>query len=148
MSVSKYTEEFFEAMRIAYYGDETAMLSEYLRGECRLLFALNVNDGEAMQPGQIAKLLNISTARVASILRTLEAKGMIVRNIYSNDRRKTFVNITEKGTQYIEAKRANITGYFDRSFEKLTEAEREEFIRLTRKLTDRGGSGDDEKSKK
>lgn len=137
MSISRYTEEFFEALRIAYYGDEALMLSEYLRGECRLLFVLNVNRDQAMQPGQIAKLLNISTARVASILRTLEAKGMLVRTTCDEDKRKTFVVITDKGSEYIETKRANITGFIDRTFEKLTEEEREEFVRLTKKLTDR-----------
>jgi DNA-binding MarR family transcriptional regulator len=90
MSINKYTEEFFDALRIAYYGDEAGMLSEYLRGECRLLLYLNISEEESVQPGKIAEKLGISTARVASILKALESKGMIVRRYGTADKRKVF----------------------------------------------------------
>ncbi len=135
MSVSKYTEEFFDTLRIAYYGDEAGMLSEYLRGECRLLLYLNISEEQSVQPGKIADKLGISTARVASILKALESKGMIERRCGTADKRKVFVTITEKGIRYIDEKRGNITGFFDKRFEALSEQEREEFIDIVKKLT-------------
>ncbi|MBR1723491.1 MAG: MarR family transcriptional regulator [Ruminococcus sp.] len=134
MSASKYTEEFFDALRIAYYGDEAGMLSEYLRGECRLLLYLNISEEQSVQPGKLAEKLGISTARVASILKSLENKGMIERHCGTADKRKVFVTITKKGSDYIDAKRGNITGFFDRRFGMLTENERVEFIKIVRKL--------------
>ncbi len=135
MSKNKYTEEFFDALRIAYYGDEAGMLSEYLRGECRLLLYLNISEEESVQPGKIAEKLGISTARVASILKALENKGMIVRRCGTADKRKVFVTITEKGVRYIDDKRGNITDFFDERFGALSSEECEQFIRIVKKLT-------------
>lgn len=135
MSINKYTMEFFDALRIAYYGDVAGMLSEYLRGECRLLLYLNISEEESVQPGKIAEKLGISTARVASILKALENKGMIERRYGTSDKRKVFVTITEKGSQYIDDKRGNITGFFDERFGSLTDEECQQFIDIVKKLT-------------
>ena len=135
MSTNKYTEAFFDALRIAYYGDEAGMLSEYLRGECRLLMYLNISEEDSVQPGKIAEKLGISTARVASILKALENKGMIERRCGTADKRKVFVTITEKGVKYIDDKRGNITDFFDERFGSLSDDECQQFIGIVKKLT-------------
>lgn len=129
-----YTKDFLDALSSVYYDKQTSRLSEYLRGECRLLFYLDQNTEAKVQPGELAEKLGITTARVASILRSLESKGMIKRQVFEEDKRKVFVNITEKGKEYSRSKHEYISDFFDRQFAKLTEIERAEYIRLTKKL--------------
>ena len=134
MEIREYTEEFFEALRETYYGKEAGILSEYLRGECRMLLYLEMSGEDNLQPGKLAKMLSVSTARVASILRSLENKGLISRRTSPEDKRKVFVNITEKGSEYIKDKRSFIIEYFDGIFGRISDDERVEFIRLIKKL--------------
>ncbi len=58
---------------------------------------------ENLSAGKISSLLHLTTARVAVILSSLEEKGMIRKLPDESDRRRTIVEITEKGKQHTEA---------------------------------------------
>ena len=57
---------------------------------------------ENLSAGEISSLLHLTTARVAVILSSLEEKAMIRKLPDANDRRRTMVEITEKGRQHVE----------------------------------------------
>lgn len=84
-----------------YYCKYSHVLLEFLRGEMKVL-TLIIRCGGDVTPGEIASSLDMTAARVAGVLRTLEKKGYIVREVSSSDRRKVLVRTTEEGRQYVE----------------------------------------------
>ena len=135
MDKRKYTEMVMQALKSTYFNNSANASTEYLKGECRLLSFLKIDPERKYQPGELAKELGLTTARIASILKTLEKKGYILRECSPEDKRKVFVEITENGKEYIDKKRENACLFFDGAFEKLSEEESEQFIAILNKLT-------------
>lgn len=55
--------------------------------------------GRPASAGEISRRMNVSTARVAVLLRTMSEKGLIVRSADSADARKVYVSLSEKGRE-------------------------------------------------
>lgn len=56
--------------------------------------------------------MEASSARVAAVLRSLEAKGMIERSVDDKDRRRILVSITDAGRALVQDRRCEIRDYF------------------------------------
>ncbi len=56
-----------------------------------------VDNTYGVAAGELSNWLEVSTARIASILNSLESKGLIIRKSDSIDKRKILIEITEKG---------------------------------------------------
>lgn len=94
-------------------GDEShRWMSQMTRGEHFVMYHLAFNN--ATQPGKMATALGVSTAHMAKVLRGLEEKGFIQRELDLSDRRKIIVTLTTLGT---DAFRVD----FDASIEKTAE---------------------------
>ncbi len=50
---------------------------------------------------EISRFMNVSTARVAVLLRTMSEKGLIIKTVDGSDARKVCVSISEKGKEHI-----------------------------------------------
>ncbi len=50
----------------------------------------------------LSNALNVSTARMAKILNSMEKKGLIIKSHSKTDARKTVVVLTKKGESYLE----------------------------------------------
>ena len=92
--------EMLEVLRKFYYMRTPMQLLGFVQGEKRVLTFLKNSGGDVL-PGNIAASLDMTAARIAGILRSLEKKGMILRREDENDRRRVLVNITESGAEYI-----------------------------------------------
>ena len=84
-----------------------------LSGEMAVMRALMLAGG-SLTPSELADRAWVSSARIANILRALEAKGWIEREHSKTDRRRVHVIVTDKGFQDLEIKR--------REFEERTAA--------------------------
>lgn len=62
---------------------------------------LNDTDGE-ITAGRISEELGISTARVAALLKKMEAKNLIIREHCKADKRVTVVRLTQNGKDLIK----------------------------------------------
>lgn len=71
------------------------------KGELFMLMHLNYVGG-SMLSGDLAKHVEVSTARMAKIIKTTEEKGYVKRKTVENDRRKTKVVLTDKGKKTVE----------------------------------------------
>lgn len=140
MSIRKVTEEFLNALSGAYFSSRTNGTAEFLQGEYKLLSLLNLDTEKKWQPGELSKRLDVSTARIASTLKTLERKNLIRRESSSDDKRKVYVSITEEGSVFVENKREQVCEFFDKALSTLEQSEREEFIRIIKKLSDSSAS--------
>lgn len=71
-------------------------IDQKLRGMPVVLRELIVAGGE-LSPGQLAKRMGVSDARVANILRSLEERGLVTRAGATKDKRRVVVTITDAG---------------------------------------------------
>ena len=98
-------------------------------GEQRLLGYLYCRE-EAVSAGTLSRVLNISTARVAKLLGTLEEKGAVCREADPKDRRRIRVLLTPEGQRMVRAVHTHMVGHLARLFEALGEQDAREYIRL------------------
>lgn len=63
---------------------------------------------ELVTAGKISKELNISTARVAVLLKKLETKGLIEKTVHEADARVTIVRLSEHGQKTANAMREDL----------------------------------------
>lgn len=96
-------------------------INKYLRfieGEGAVLYILAKNP-DGIIPSEISDLLQVSRARVTSILNSLKIKDLVFLKHDDLDRRKTYVLMTEKGCDLV-AKLINERIYlFDFLYEKI-----------------------------
>jgi len=71
------------------------------KGELLMLNHLNFFGG-SMLAGDLAKHIEVSTARMAIIIKTTEEKGYVKREKVESDRRKTVVVLTSQGKELVE----------------------------------------------
>ena len=83
------------------------MLDEFNCGEIGVLSMLGF-DQNPVTAGELSEKLNVTTARIARILNSLESKQYIRRKNDRTDRRKTFVTITKKGKELADSTKKEI----------------------------------------
>ena len=65
-------------------------------------------DAEGMNVSAIAKALDVSSPAVSRMLRGMEQKGYIMKQVSSQNRRNTLVRLTGKGVQAYERARKEL----------------------------------------
>ena len=106
---------------------------EYSKGEMGILIYLTFqNDG--VTSGQLSEALQVSTGRVASALKSLEKKQLIIRRTDGVDKRKVHVYITDKGKQNTLKKHEEAIEQMERSLQKLGEEDAKIFIELSKRF--------------
>ncbi len=98
-------------------------------GEMYLLFLLSEAGGTS-QPGQMSEGMNVTTACVASTLRSMERKNLINREICLHDRRFVDVAITPFGQERLTCAYGNAVEDLQKILERLGEKDAMEYISL------------------
>lgn len=108
-------------------------LSEMSEGE---YFALNLllTNASTAHPSELSRAMNVSTARIAALLKHLESKGWIIRKPDLSDDRKVTVTLTDTGKHLIIEKRKKILIALCGLLEALGPEDSFEYIRLQKKL--------------
>ncbi len=104
-----------------------------LKGENFLLAHLFESGGEST-PGRLAEFLNVSAARIAAILRSLENKSLIERFIDGNDKRHVIVKLTEQGKERVNSIRNEMIHHASETLENLGEEDSAELVRILKKI--------------
>ena len=84
--------------------------------------------------GELARIMNVSTARIARALNTLEGKNYIRRERDETDARKVVIRLTETGKQALEERKREVKAIFDPMFANLTEKETSTLFFIIRKM--------------
>lgn len=121
-----FTEFGSMHQRISRFTDQA------LSGEMAVMRALMLAGG-SLTPSELADRAWVSSARIANILRALEAKGWIVREHSTTDRRRVHVTVTDKGRQGVETKRRELEDRTAAFLEQIGEADTQEMVRLLRR---------------
>lgn len=110
-------------------------IDENMQGEpFAALYVLR--QGGSVSPSEISTVMNISSARVAAVLNSLEHKELITRKIDSSDRRKILINLTEKGRALAEERYQKAVNSTARLLKMLGEDDAKELVRITKRLAE------------
>ena len=85
-------------------------------------------------PGNLSKQLQLSTARTAAILNSLEKKAFITRTPSAVDRRKTELNITRRGIETLDQGFSFLESQVSNLLDLLGEEDSREFIRILNRI--------------
>ena len=102
------------------------------QGTCLILKILR-NAGQ-LTAGEIAKRLDVSTARVAAALNSLEKKGCVERLKSATDGRMVVVRLTASGRATLESREEQLLAMIGRILGKLTEEELLSLLHIIEKL--------------
>lgn len=113
------------------------ILNELVQGQNFVISYLFDHD---MTITELSKAINVSTARMAVIINSLEKEGKVIRLKSDNDKRITICHLTEKGMQSIECIKNFLREKVDMAIKTLGEEEFERFVRDLYKLIELGGN--------
>ena len=92
------------------------------------------SENNTVYVSEIVDRLSISTPAVSKTLRSLELKGLIMRETDPDNRRKTFVHLTPKGLEVKNESDKAFYGFFNDICEKVGKNDIEMFNAISKKL--------------
>lgn len=101
MATQEQIRRIFQKMRESHPKEFFHHMDETQAGIGAVLRLLYV-ENKPVTAGKISDTLGISTARVAVLLRKMEAKGLIIKEKNPLDARVTIVRLTDMGTEMIK----------------------------------------------
>ena len=96
MATKEQVDKVFAAVEDSKPKDLSKITNETMSGIGAVLRFLYESDRD-ITAGQISSFMNVSTARVAALLKKMEARGLIVKSTGENDARTTVVRLSSKG---------------------------------------------------
>lgn len=84
--------------------------------------------------GQISEFMNVSTARVAVLLKKMVVKELIIKEIASYDARVAIVRLSERGEKVVEAIHNNFHGQIGRLIDKIGMEKLLDFIETSKEV--------------
>lgn len=133
MHSQEQVELLLRAVFDAQPKDLTRFMSENqtgIRAVLRLLYASN----EVMTAGRIAQETGVSAARVAVMLKKMEAKDLIVRETAPEDARVTMVRLSQNGAEMVEAIHQELLNQIGKVIDRVGMDAMLEFIRISKEI--------------
>ncbi len=133
MSKREDAQEFMEKLyscipRFFYSEIETIQ-----RGVGFTLSYLEQADGE-VNAGDLSKKLNVSTARIAALLKKMEQNGWITRRASQEDARRIVVEITPAGIALVDEMREQTLQKIELLLDQISREDLETYIRISRQM--------------
>lgn len=100
----------------------SSIMPDLSKGEFDILLAIkdsgDKRDGK-VHVSKIVEMRHCSASAVSRTLRTLDTKGYIMRSSDVNDRRSTYVNLTESGMSILDETEEIMDGFFESVLDKM-----------------------------
>lgn len=133
MDYEKLALEFMEIMHQMRKQKTQKQISDSVHGEHFVLFYISQHEGNVV-PSEISNEMEISSARVAAALNSLEGKGLITRQIDVEDRRRILVNLTDAGREQVKQHNQTVMNITTNMLKYLGEHDAGEFLRIMKRL--------------
>lgn len=91
---------------------------------------------EGVYVSYIAKKQGVANSQISRLLKGLEEEGLIGRKVAKEDRRNTYVFLSDRGRQLLEDIKKRMESSYCQVMEKFGEENTEELIRLCTKIAD------------
>lgn len=106
-----------------------------MRGEAFVLQYVSLCGGEVI-PSEISGEMEISSARIAAALNSMEGKGLVTRRIDPGDRRRILVKLTREGQALADEFQQIAVNEMVRMLRLLGEWDAREYVRITGRLAE------------
>ncbi|MBQ8293224.1 MAG: transcriptional regulator [Bacilli bacterium] len=110
----------------------TEFLDDWTKGLFVILRVIDRSENEVVA-GDLSSALNVSTARMAVALATLDAKKWIKKHKSKLDARKTVVELTELGKTKLQEKEEQLIQIMKEFLDKLDEEEVMQLVNIIKK---------------
>lgn len=134
MDYAELAEEFLQYTHQFQKGHHQKRIDGIMRGETFVVIYI-ARKGRCVLPSEISTEMNISSARIAATLNSLDKKGLITRQIDVDDRRRILVDLTPAGKELAERHRQTALSTTIRMLESLGEKDARELVRIMEKLS-------------
>ena len=95
-----------------------------------------LNDGKPVTPSEAAKKLNVTLAAITHHINSLEEQELVARSASPDDRRVTFISLSDKGAAMVETLRKSYWKKICGLVEYLGDEDSSELINLITKIHD------------
>ena len=136
--------KLFNNLRLLHKAKPHKYMNEALKGEGFVLHYIASRDKDVL-PGDISNEMDVSSARIAAALNSLENKGLITRRIDKNDRRKILVRITQTGKEVADQLYQDVVKSMAEMITLLGEQDAREYVRIVGKLAEIAQDGNKRK---
>ena len=126
MATDQQISNLLQQMAAAHPGDTRAGIGAVLK----LLYTADTS----ITAGMISDRLDISTARVAVLLKKMVAKGLITKEKDPIDARVTIVKLTEYGRETIEHMWADVKAQMGKVIDEIGEDRLLEYIEINKEI--------------
>lgn len=140
MDIEQMAQEYMEAMFHMRKVNSHKEIHNSVHGENFVLFFVSQNGGKAI-PSDISNEMGISSARVAAALNSLEKKGLIIRRIDAQDRRRILIDLTDSGKEQVKNHYQMVMNMVKNMLQYLGENDAREFLRIMKRLAEKGPEG-------
>lgn len=135
---SKFIQSFVQEIGTHLVSKDHERMMVLGKGEGRIIGYLG-SHSETVTPGELSEILNVGSGRIANALKNLETKKLVIRKTDSLDKRRTIVQLTEKGNDSFQCVKNEMTERIGQIFDKLGEEDALSLLRLLRKMNDSQG---------
>ena len=133
-------QEYLETMYYMRKINSHKEIHDSVHGENFVLLFISQRGGKVI-PSDISNEMGISTARVAAALNSLEKKGLIIRRIDAEDRRRILIDLTDSGMEQVKNHYTMVLSMVKNMLHFLGEKDAKEFIRIMKRLAEKGPEG-------
>jgi MarR family transcriptional regulator, lower aerobic nicotinate degradation pathway regulator len=95
-----------------------------------------VADAPGIDQRTLARTIGLDTSTIAGVIDRLEARALLRRNASAEDRRVRLLTVTADGADLLAALAPGVRRAQERMLAPLKKAERDEFMRMLRRLVD------------
>ena len=133
MSISEDAKEYLERLHACIPRLFYSEIDATRRGFGFVLNYLDQAERE-VYAGDLSKKLNVSTARIAALLKKMEQNGLITRSPSPEDARRTLVEITPAGVDLINEMRSHAFRKIELLLKKVSKEDLETYIRISQQI--------------
>ncbi len=99
------------------------------RGERAILRHLHLHP-EGLTPGQLSKIMNVGSGRIGNVLKVLEGKRLIYRDVCEEDKRKVIIHLTKEGEKVQKNNELHFFNGVNLAVSRMGEEQYYEYLRL------------------
>lgn len=133
MATEEEVEHFLQLMYEVHPQHSFKEVDKTSEGLGAVLHFLSRTEG-SVTSGQIAQAMQVSTARMAVLLKKLEGKGLIIREPGVNDARTTVVHLSADGQEKVETMRKEIHAFVHQLIDAIGMERLEEFAAVSKEI--------------
>ncbi|RKD30281.1 MarR family winged helix-turn-helix transcriptional regulator [Lacrimispora algidixylanolytica] len=127
--------EFIEVMNQSHKRNISKKLDDSMRGEHFVLNYISEHEGN-VTPSDISNEMGITSARIAAALNGLEKKGLIIRSIDPQDRRRILIDMTDSGKEQVGNHYEKVLSTTTNMLRHLGEEDAKNYIRIMKKMSE------------